>query len=124
MLLLNDYVNFMSRKSYRYYTRQVYPTVYNWWHSDDYYNLPNKDFYSLIKNAIKKAFTVGIGGDYNECGLVGEYDLGIIPSFDLPLKLIDQDSREMRICNHIYSNDHATHFIGIKDRYKEMNNIT
>ena len=46
--------------------------------------------------------------------------MGIIASFDLPLKLIDQDSREMRIYNHSSSNDHATHFIGIK----EMDDIT
>lgn len=42
------------------------------------------------------------------------------PSFDIPNKLIDQDSREFRIYNRSSTNDHATHLVG----YKEMGNHT
>ena len=44
----------------------------NWWHSKDYYNIPLDDFMSVLKNAIRNGYSIGIGGDVSEAGLSRE----------------------------------------------------
>ena len=119
MLPLDDYVSFISFKYLPFYSKGEYKVPDNWWHSQDYYNLPLDDFYNAILGAIKKGFTVGIGGDISEPGNSGENNLAIIPSYDLPRKLIDQDSREFRFSNRTSTDDHATHLVGYKEKGNE-----
>ena len=115
-LPLDDYVCFMSLKSLPFYTKGEYKVPDNWWHSEEYYNVPLDDFYEAIEAAIKKDYTVALGGDISEPGISGEDDMAIIPTFDIPRKLIDQDSREFRFTNRTSTDDHAIHIVG----YKEM----
>ncbi|MFW6131392.1 MAG: C1 family peptidase [Candidatus Aminicenantaceae bacterium] len=119
-LPLDDYICFMSTKSIPFYTKGEYKVPDNWWHSEEYHNIPLDDFYNAIKNAITKGYTLALGGDVSEPGLNGSEDVAIVPSFDIPQKLINQDSREYRFYNRSSSDDHAIHVVG----YKEQDNHT
>jgi len=114
-LPLDDYVCFMSLKSLPFYTKGEYKVPDNWWHSKDYYNVPLDDFYNALVSAIQNGYTVALGGDISEPGISGENDMAIIPTFDIPRKLIDQDSREFRFTNRTSTDDHAIHIVGYKD---------
>lgn len=116
-LPLEDYVCLMSFKHLPFYTKGEFKVPDNWWHSTDYYNVPLDDFSSAIVTALKKGYTVAVGGDVSEPGINGEEGVAIVPTFDLPQKLIDQDSREFRFSNRTSSDDHATHAVG----FREMN---
>ncbi|HDL18006.1 MAG TPA: peptidase C1 [Bacteroidetes bacterium] len=113
-LPLNDYVAFMSTKSLPFYTKGEYKVPDNWWHSTAYHNVPLNEFYGIIKNAIKNGYSVDLGGDVSEPGKNGENEVAVIPSFDIPGKYINQDSREFRFYNHTSTDDHAIHLIGYK----------
>ncbi len=119
-LPLDDYICFMSTKSIPFYTKGEYKVPDNWWHSEEYHNIPLDDFYNAIKNAITKGYTLALGGDVSEPGLNGSEDVAIVPSFDIPQKLINQDSREYRFYNRSSSDDHAIHVAG----YREQDNHT
>jgi len=119
-LPLDDYVCFISTKSLPYYTKGEYKVPDNWWHSEEYHNVPLDEFLGTIVRALKKGYTVALGGDISEPGISGENDVAIVPTFDLPQKLIDQDSREFRFYNRTSRDDHAIHIVG----YKEMGNHT
>lgn len=114
-LSLEDYVCLMSFKYVPFYTKGEFKVPDNWWHSTDYYNVPLDDFYNAIVTALKKGYTVAVGGDISEPGINGEEGMAIVPSFDLAQKLIDQDSREFRFSNRTSSDDHATHVVGLKE---------
>ena len=111
-LPLDDYVEFMSFKYLPFYTKGEYKAPDNWWHSKDYYNIPLDEWYSAIKSAIKNGYSVAIGGDVSEPGRNGEEDVAVIPTFDIPAKYIDQDSREFRWYNHTSTDDHGIHLVG------------
>ncbi len=115
-LPLDDYVSFMSFKYIPFYTRGEYRAPDNWWHSQDYYNVPLEEFYQGIVNAVKRGYTVALGGDVSEPGISGDEGLAIIPSFDILPSLIDQDSREFRFYNHTSFDDHAIHCVGLAEK--------
>jgi bleomycin hydrolase len=119
-LRLEDYVSFMSFKSLPFYTQGEFKVADNWWHSQDYYNVPLDVFYSALVSAMKEGYTVALGGDTSEPGKSGADDIAIIPTFDIHPKLIDQDSREFRFNNRTSTDDHAIHAVG----YKEDKNHT
>ncbi len=111
-LPLDEYVCFMSFKAIPFYTMGEYKVPDNWWHSEDYHNVPLDDFFTAIGEALQKGYTVAIGGDVSEPGMSGEEDVALVPTFDIPGKLIDQDSREFRFENRTSTDDHAIHIVG------------
>jgi bleomycin hydrolase len=111
---LDDYVGFMSTLSIPFWTQGEFKVTDNWWHSKDYYNVPLNIFYSIIKKAINKGYSITIGGDVSEPGYYGEKDIAIVPTFDIPQEYINQDSREFRIYNRTTGDDHGIHLIGYK----------
>ncbi|MDI6845899.1 MAG: C1 family peptidase [Candidatus Saccharicenans sp.] len=115
-LPLDDYVSLMSFKYIPFYTKGEYRAPDNWWHSQDYYNVPLEEFYQGIVNALKRGYTVALGGDVSEPGISGDEGLAIIPSFDILPSLIDQDSREFRFYNQTSFDDHAIHCVGLAER--------
>jgi len=114
-LPLDDYVCFMSVKSVPFWTKGEFKVPDNWWHSRDYHNIPLEDFYQAVVKALKNGYTVALGGDVSEPGINGEEDIAVVPTFDLPRKLIDQDSREYRFYNRTSFDDHAIHAVGYKE---------
>jgi bleomycin hydrolase len=97
-----------------FFQQGEYTVPDNWWHSADYYNVPLKEFYQAIADAVKNGYTVALGGDTSEVGKNGDEDVAIIPSFDIPAKLIDQSAREFRFKNKTSTDDHAIHLVGYK----------
>ena len=116
----DDYVGFMSMMYAPFYERAEYKVPDNWWHSEDYHNVPLDEFYQAIADAVKNGYTVDIGGDTSELGKKGEEDIAIIATFDIPTKKIDQSAREFRFKNRTSTDDHAIHLVG----YKKMGNHT
>ncbi len=115
-LPLDDYVSFISFKYLPFYTQGEYKVPDNWWHSADYYNVPLDEFYGAIRGALQAGFSPALAGDISEAGNSGENDLAVVPSFDIPRDLIDQDSREFRFANHSSTDDHVLHLIGWEKR--------
>jgi len=114
-LPLDDYVSFMSFEYLPFFTRGVFKVPDNWWGSDVYYNVPLDLFYAALTSALKNGYSVALGGDTSEPGLAGEYDIGIVPTFDIHPKMIDQNSREFRYTNRTSTDDHAIHAVGFKE---------
>jgi bleomycin hydrolase len=115
-LPLDDYVSFISFEYLPFYTQGEYKVPDNWWHSADYYNVPLDEFYGAIREALQAGFSLALAGDISEAGNSGENDLAVVPSFDIPRDLIDQDSREFRFANHSSTDDHVLHLIGWEKR--------
>lgn len=111
-----DYVTFMSLKSEPYWTQAEYKVGDNWWHSTDYYNVPLKDFVSLVKASLKKGYSVSIGGDVSESGIDSKRGLMMVPSYDIPASYINEDARLLRFLNGATTDDHAMHIVGYAEK--------
>ncbi len=113
----DDYVEFMSTLKFPFYTKAEFEVPDNWWHSKDYRNIPLKDFYAAIKNAIKNGYSIAIGGDVSEPGRYSEGDIAIVVPWDLSQKEINQYSRELRFYNKTTTDDHGVHLVGYTKKY-------
>jgi len=111
-LNLDDYVCIMSTLSQPFYAYGEYEVAANWWHSEDYYNVPLEQFYEIIKYAIEHGLSVRLNGDVSEPGYNRFEDAAIIPTFDIPTEYIDQDAREFRFNNKTTTDDHDVHLVG------------
>ncbi len=108
----DDYVGCVSRMDTPFYSRVLLDVTDNWRRNDDYLNLPLHDFYEVILKSLKAGYTVSIGGDNSEPGMDGKFDTAIIPEWDIPVKYINQASREFRIVNGTTGDDHGVHLVG------------
>ncbi len=108
----DDYVPCMSTLSVPFNSRGVFDVWDNWRRDSTYYNLPLNEWYKVIRDAVKGGYTVAIGGDVTEPGYIGEEDIAIVPEFDIPQNLINQDSRELRMYNETTTDDHGVHLVG------------
>lgn len=106
------YFSFMSTKSKSFWARGELVEPDNWWHADNYYNLPLKNYYGLIERSIDKGFGVCICGDVSEPGHLSQQEISVIPDFDIPAQYINQDSRELRLNNQSTTDDHCIHLVG------------
>lgn len=108
------YVSCISTMAEPFYTYGLLDVTDNWRREKDYFNLPLEDFYQVIKESIPAGYTVTIGGDNSEPGMDGREDCAVIPSWDIPVKYIDQGSREFRIDNGATGDDHGIHVVGYR----------
>lgn len=113
-LRMDDFVSFVSTTSKPFWGKVELEVEDNWWHGDRYWNVPLDDFYGAVLATAKAGATVAIGGDVSEPGYDGFNKVAIVPSFDIPPALIDQDAREYRIANGSTTDDHGVHLIGWK----------
>ena len=111
-----DYVNILSLMEVPYYSMGEYKVPDNWWHSDEYYNVPLDDFMISLKNAVKNGYTVGIGGDVSEAGISAHDEVAMVPSFDIPSEYIEENARQFRFSNRSTTDDHGLHVVGYQDR--------
>jgi bleomycin hydrolase len=109
---VDDYVHVISTLKFPFYTKGEYEVPDNWWHSEDWHNLPLNVFYDVIVRAVGEGHTLAIGGDVSEPGYQGFEDAVIVPPFDIPEAYIDQDAREFRFANRTSTDDHAIHLVG------------
>jgi bleomycin hydrolase len=78
--------------------------------------VPLDEFYGAIVGAVRQGFTVALAGDISEPGNSGPNDVAVIPSFDIPRSVINQDSREFRFANKTSADDHVLHVVGWEKR--------
>lgn len=113
----DDYIEVMSLMEKPYWEQTEFEVEDNWWHSDEYYNVPLDVFMDIIKEGIRDGYTIGIGGDVSEAGKCAEKDVYVVPSFDIPSEYIDENARQFRFSNHTTTDDHGIHLVGyeVKD---------
>ncbi|WP_321285961.1 C1 family peptidase [uncultured Sunxiuqinia sp.] len=114
----NDFVEILSYKQEPYWQQVEYKVPDNWWHSDDYYNIPLDVFMDVVKKAVKKGYTMSIGGDVSETGFSRETNCAMVPDYDIPSAYINEDARQFRFSNETTTDDHGMHLIGILENYK------
>lgn len=114
-LNMNDYVDILSLKEKPYWKKVEYPVPDNWWHSEEYYNVPLDDFMEIVKKSVRKGYTMVIGGDVSEPGINGNYEVAMVPSFDIPAKYINEDARQYRFSHRVTTDDHGIHMVGYKE---------
>ena len=117
-LKMNDYFNFMSTKSKRFNEKAELVEADNWRFDDSYYNLSVQDYFDLIVATVKAKQTICICGDVSEPGINSRLEVAVIPAFDIPSELINDDSRQMRLSNGATTDDHCIHIVG----YKKVDN--
>ncbi len=108
----DDYVEFLSTEKHPFYARIEFEVPDNWWHADDYVNVPLDVFYGIVRKVVAEGGTVALSVDVSEPGLWGTHDIAIVPTFDIPGEFIDQDSREFRLANRTTDDDHGVHLVG------------
>lgn len=111
-LVPGDYFSFMSTLSLNYNEKGELKEPDNWWHNDDYYNLPLEDFHGLLTQALDAGYSLSLCGDVSEPGYDRYEEIGIIPSFDIPEENIDEHAREFRVSNKSTTDDHCMHIVG------------
>lgn len=112
----DDYVDFMSLLEKPMLKQAEYEVPDNWWKSDVYYNAPLDVFMQGIKQAVRKGYSVAIGGDFSEPGLEGNRQVAIVPTFDIPSEYIDDHARQFRFTNRTTTDDHAVHLVGVYEK--------
>jgi bleomycin hydrolase len=113
----NEYILVTSFNYAPFYSYTTLNVPDNWRHIDRYFNVPLDLFYSTIRKALQKGFTLAIDGDFSEPGRYGPKDVALIPAFDIPSNYITQEAREYRFEYGITSDDHLMHVVG----YNELN---
>ncbi len=111
-LKMDDYVPFISTLAAPFWTTAELKAEDNWWHDDQYHNVPLDVFYGIIVKAVKAGSSLAIGGDVSEPGYNGYEKIAVVPDFDIPPKLIGQSAREMRIESGSTADDHGIHLVG------------
>jgi bleomycin hydrolase len=112
----DDYIDMLSYSQEPFYKQVEYKVPDNWWHSNTYYNVPLDVYMSTLKNAIRKGFTVSIGGDVSEPGLDRVTQCAVIPDFDIPSSYINDDARQFRFSNQTTTDDHGMHLVGYLEK--------
>jgi len=112
----DDYVDILSYTQEPFYKQVEYKVPDNWWHSQDYYNVPLDVFMSALKSAVRKGYTVSIGGDVSEPGFDRVTQCAVVPDFDIPSNYINDDARQFRFSNNTTTDDHGMHLIGYMEK--------
>jgi bleomycin hydrolase len=115
-LNLDNYVDFMSLMEKPYNRFVEYVVRDNWWHSEEYYNLPLNDFMKLLKTAVRHGYTLAIGGDVSEAGYDALHEVAVVPTFDIPAEFIDENARQFRFSNNSTQDDHGIHIVGYMEK--------
>jgi bleomycin hydrolase len=111
----DDYVDVVSYLQQPFGRQVEYEVPDNWWHSQDYYNVPLETYMKILKSALQKGYSLSLGGDISEPGKNAEKKVFMIPSFDIPSAAIDDSARQFRFGNNTTTDDHGVHLIGAKE---------
>jgi len=112
----NDYVDIISYKQEPYWQQVEYKVPDNWWYSGEYYNVPLDVYMEIIKESIRKGYTMSIGGDVSESGFSRKTQVAVVASYDIPSEYIDEDSRQFRFSNKTTTDDHLMHMVGYLEK--------
>ncbi len=114
-----DYVSIMSFMYAPFYKKAEFRVPDNWMRRADYINIPLQDFQLALLRALRKGYSAALSVDMSEPGYIGESDIAVVPSFDIPRNFIDQSSREFRFDNRTTTDDHSVHCVGYTDNVGE-----
>jgi bleomycin hydrolase len=78
--------------------------------------VPLDVFMNIIKKAIRDGYTMAIGGDVSEPGIIPDYNVALIPTFDIPSNYIDEYARQFRFSNKTTGDDHGIHLVGYENK--------
>jgi bleomycin hydrolase len=112
----DDYVDILSYTQQPFYKQVEYEVPDNWGHSSNYYNVPLDVFISALKSAVRKGYTVSIGGDVSEPGFDRVTQCAVVPDFDIPSAYINDDARQFRFSNQTTTDDHGLHLVGYLEK--------
>lgn len=112
----DDYVSVLSYTQEPFWQKVEYKVPDNWWHSKEYYNVPLADYMAALKAAVRKGYTLSIGGDVSEPGLSRTAQCAVIPDFDIPSAYINDDARQFRFTNETTTDDHGMHVVGYLEK--------
>lgn len=112
----DDYVEILSYSQEPFYKKVEYTVPDNWWHSKEYYNIPLDEYMRALKSAVRKGYTVSIGGDVSEPGFDRQTQCALVPDFDIPASYINDDARQFRFTNHTTTDDHGMHLVGYMEK--------
>jgi bleomycin hydrolase len=115
-LNMDDYVDVTSIMAKPYWTQVEYEVPDNWWHDSSYYNVPLNEFMALVKQSIRKGYTLMIGGDVSETGFDPWNQVAVVPSYDIPSAFIDENARMLRFYNGSTTDDHGMHLVGYLEK--------
>ncbi|MCX7919005.1 MAG: peptidase C1 [bacterium] len=111
-LNLDDYQDVLSLKQEPYGKKVEYAVPDNWWHSNEYLNVPLDEFMQIIKVATRNGYSVCIVGDISESGYIPQRNIALVPSYDIPSEYIDENARQVRFSSRRTTDDHAVHLVG------------
>ena len=112
----DDYIELLSLATEPFYQQVEYKVPDNWWHSASYFNVPLEEYMAALKKAVRKGYTVSIGGDVSEPGFDRITQCALVPDFDIPSAYINDDARVFRFYNHTTTDDHGMHLVGFMKR--------
>ncbi|MFO7828840.1 MAG: C1 family peptidase [Bacteroidales bacterium] len=112
----DDYVEILSYKQEPYWQQVEYKVPDNWWHNDDYYNIPLDEFMEVVKKSIRNGYTMSIGGDVSESGFSRKTQCALVPTYDIPSEYIDENARQFRFSNKTTTDDHGMHLVGYLEK--------
>jgi len=115
-LNMDDYIDVTSIMNKPYWKQVEYEVPDNWWHDSTYYNVPLQDYMAVVKNAVRKQYTMMIGGDVSEPGFDPWNQIAFVPTFDIPSEYIDESARMMRFANGSTTDDHGMHLVGYLEK--------
>ncbi|GJQ61878.1 MAG: aminopeptidase [Melioribacteraceae bacterium] len=110
-----DYEIIISFKDKPYFERVYFDVPDNWWKGDDYINVPLDTYITTIDNALENGYSLCLDADVGESGLNGDYDVGVIPGYDIPSEYVNEDARFYRFDNGMTTDDHLVHMIAKKE---------
>ncbi len=115
----DDYVDFISTLESPYFEKAEYAVPDNWWHDEEYNNVPLADFIKLIDHSVRNGYSVALGGDVSESGISPEKDVAMIPSYDIASENINDHARQFRFKNGSTTDDHIIHLVGYLEKNGE-----
>jgi bleomycin hydrolase len=115
-LNMDDYVDITSLATKPYWTKVEYEVPDNWWHDNSYLNIPLSDYMKIVKESIRKGYTVLIGGDVSESGFDAWNQIAVVPTYDIPSEYIDENARAIRFLNGATTDDHGMHLVGYLEK--------
>jgi len=110
----NEYVMVTSFQYAPFFSFAELKVPDNWKHDATYFNVPLEVFYTSMKDAVSKGFSLAIDADISEPSYVLNKKYAVIPDFDIPANLISQEAREFRFDNGSTTDDHLLHIVDYK----------
>jgi bleomycin hydrolase len=86
----------------------------NWKHNANYFNVPLDVFYSSLRDAVARGYSVAIDMDNSEPGYRMTKQYAFIPEYEVPKNSITQSIREKQFQSGATTDDHVMHILAYR----------